>query len=68
MGRVILVTGVCRDLGVRFARRISDDPGVDRVVGVDTVPPRHDLGDVQFVRADIRNPVIAKVISASDSW
>ncbi|MGH3508011.1 MAG: NAD-dependent epimerase/dehydratase family protein [Nocardioidaceae bacterium] len=63
MGRVVLVTGVCRDLGGRFARRIAEDPAVDRVVGVDVVPPRQDLGDVRFVRADIRNPVIAKVIA-----
>jgi len=66
MGRVVLVTGVCRDLGGRFARRIAGHPGVDRVIGVDVVPPRRDLGDVRFVRADIRNPVIAKVIAAED--
>jgi UDP-glucose 4-epimerase len=66
MGRVVLVTGVCRDLGGRFARLIADDRGVDRVIGVDVVPPRHDLGDVRFVRADIRNPVIAKVIAAEE--
>jgi UDP-glucose 4-epimerase len=65
-GRVVLVTGVCRDLGGRFARRIAADPAVDRVIGVDVVPPRHDLGDVRFVRADIRNPVIAKVIAAEE--
>jgi UDP-glucose 4-epimerase len=66
MGRVILVTGVSTDLGGRFARLIVDDPGVDRVIGVDVVPPRRDLGDVQFVRADIRNPVIAKVIAGQE--
>jgi len=66
VGRVVLVTGVCRELGGRFARRIAADPDVDRVVGVDVVPPRGDLGDVRFVRADIRNPVIAKVIAAED--
>jgi UDP-glucose 4-epimerase len=66
MGRVVLVTGVCRDLGGRFARLIASDPGVDRVIGVDVVPPRSDLGGVRFVRADIRNPVIAKVIAAED--
>jgi UDP-glucose 4-epimerase len=66
MGRVVLVTGVCRDLGGRFARRIAAHPGVERVVGVDVLPPRRDLGDVRFVRADIRNPVIAKVIAAED--
>ena len=45
---------------------LADDPAVDRVIGVDVVPPRGDLGDVSFVRADIRNPVIAKVIAKED--
>jgi UDP-glucose 4-epimerase len=62
MGRVVLVTGVARDLGRRFARQIAASPAVDRVIGVDVQPPRGDLGAVSFVRADIRNPVIAKVI------
>ena len=30
------------------------------------MPPRDDLGDAEFVRADIRNPVIAKVIASAD--
>src|SRR4051812_29542956 len=66
MGRVVLVTGVASDLGGRFARRIDADPAVDRVIGVDVLPPRADLGGVAFVRADIRNPVIAKVIAGED--
>ncbi len=66
MGRVVLVTGVSRDLGRRFARDLANDPAVDRVIGVDVVPPRGDIGRVSFVRADIRNPVIAKVIVKED--
>ncbi|MBO9522471.1 MAG: NAD-dependent epimerase/dehydratase family protein [Nocardioidaceae bacterium] len=62
MGRVVLVTGVARDLGRRFAKQLAAAPAVDRVIGVDVQPPRGDLGGVSFTRADIRNPVIAKVI------
>src|SRR3954471_19559330 len=65
-GKVVLVTGVSRDLGRRFARAVAAEPGVARVVGVDAVPPRGDIGEVSFVRADIRTPVIAKVIAKED--
>jgi UDP-glucose 4-epimerase len=62
MGRVVLVTGVSRYLGGRFARLLSADPSVERVIGVDVIPPPHDIGGADFVRADIRNPVIARII------
>jgi UDP-glucose 4-epimerase len=62
MGQVVLVTGVAGDLGRRFAAQLSRSPAVERVIGVDVVPPRGDLEGADFVRADIRNPVIAKVI------
>ncbi|PWN01934.1 epimerase [Nocardioides silvaticus] len=65
-GRTVLVTGVSRDLGRTCARSLAADPSVARVIGVDVMPPRGDIGDVQFVRADIRNPVIAKVIARED--
>ena len=62
MGQVVLVTGVAGDLGRRFAAQLARSPHVQRVIGVDVLPPRGDLGGADFVRADIRNPVIAKVI------
>jgi UDP-glucose 4-epimerase len=60
--RVVLVTGVSRDLGTRFARTLTAEDQVE-VIGIDVVPPRQDLGRTDFVRADIRNPVISKVIA-----
>ena len=63
MSRVVLVTGVSRDLGSRFARALAANDQFE-VVGVDVAPPRHDLGNVTFLRADIRNPVISKVIAS----
>jgi UDP-glucose 4-epimerase len=65
--RVVLLTGVSRYLGSRLAATLSADPSVERVIGVDTVPPppevQRALGRTEFVRADIRNPLIAKVIA-----
>src|SRR5512141_3283741 len=65
MGSVVLVTGVSRYLGGLLARRLSAHPTVDRVVGVDVIPPAQEIGDVEFVRADIRNPMIGRVIESS---
>ncbi|MFF5568274.1 NAD-dependent epimerase/dehydratase family protein [Streptomyces sp. NPDC012623] len=63
MGKVVLVTGAARQLGGRFVRRVQREPGVDRVIAVDAVPPGHPLDDAEFVRADIRRPAIARVLA-----
>ncbi|GAA2818324.1 NAD-dependent epimerase/dehydratase family protein [Saccharopolyspora taberi] len=69
MPNVVLVTGVSRFLGGQLAARLAANPAVERVLGVDTVQPGRDLlrrmGRTEFVRADIRNPLIAKVITAA---
>ena len=68
--RVVLVTGVSRYLGSRLASVLQTDSSIERVIGVDTVAPREDvrgqLGRTEFVRADIRNPLIAKVIAQAE--
>lgn len=63
LGKVVLVTGVARQLGGRFVRRIQRDPEVDRVIAVDAVPPEHHLGGADFIQADIRQPTIARVLA-----
>ena len=66
---VVLVTGASRYLGSRLAARLAADPAIERVIAVDTVPPSRELrtllGRTEFVRADIRNPLISKVIAAA---
>lgn len=69
MGRVVLVTGLSSDLASRFARLLADlgdAAGITKVVGIDVVPPEGDLGGVKFVRADIRTPVVAKVMAVEE--
>lgn len=48
-----------------MARILTADESVDRVIGVDVVPPRQDIGSCEFMRADIRNPIISKVIATA---
>ncbi|HLT11610.1 NAD-dependent epimerase/dehydratase family protein [Thermostaphylospora chromogena] len=73
MSHTVLVTGVARHIGARVASVLAADPGIDRVIGVDTVPPpsRGQDGGVamsrtEFVRVDLRSPDIARVIAAAD--
>ena len=71
MANVVLITGVSRFLGTHVAALLAADPHIERIIGVDTAPPSTPAGDLhapalgrtEFVRADIRNPLIARVIS-----
>jgi UDP-glucose 4-epimerase len=67
MPQVVLLTGVSQFVGSRLAAQLSADPSIDRIIGVDTVPPAPAdvarLGRTEFVRADIRNPLIARIVA-----
>jgi UDP-glucose 4-epimerase len=63
--RRILITGVARFLGLRLAKLLEDHPGVEHLVGVDLEEPPIKIKGLEFVRADIRNPLIARVLEAT---
>jgi UDP-glucose 4-epimerase len=64
---VVLITGASRYLGSHLAAQLVADPTIARVIGIDSEQPRkadlQRLGRTEFVRADIRNPLIAKLIA-----
>jgi UDP-glucose 4-epimerase len=66
---VVLVTGVSGYLGGHLAARLAEDAAIDRVIGVDTAAPSAELaqlmGRAEFVQADIRNPLISRVIATA---
>lgn len=68
--KVVLVTGSCRFLGGYLTARLAQNPLIDTVIAVDAIAPSKDMlrrmGRAEFVRADIRNPFIAKVIRNGD--
>lgn len=69
MPNAVLVTGVSRFLGGHLAARLAANPAVGRVLGVDAAAPGPDLlrkmGRTEFVRADIRSPLIARLIEGA---
>jgi UDP-glucose 4-epimerase len=63
----VLITGISRHLAAKLAQRLERDPEVESIVGVDLEEPEVDLERTEFVRADIRNPLIVKVLQTSEA-
>lgn len=63
---VVLVTGASRFLGGYLVARLAQRPDIERVIAVDSQSPTKDMlrrmGRAEFVRADIRSPLIGKVL------
>jgi UDP-glucose 4-epimerase len=62
MGRRLLVTGVSGYWGGELARRLELSKEVEYIAGLDSRPPSTNLHRTEFIRADIRNPLISKLI------
>lgn len=68
--KVVLVTGASRFIGSNLVVRLARNPQFERVIAIDGRIPRKELmramGRAEFIRADIRNPMIRKIISDND--
>jgi UDP-glucose 4-epimerase len=62
MGRRVLITGVGSHVGGSLARRLERDPEFEYVAGLDTRKPAARLERTELIEADIRSPVITKLI------
>jgi UDP-glucose 4-epimerase len=65
-GRRVLITGVATRLGTELARRLERDPSVEYVAGLDARPPRARLERTDYIDADIRSPIIGKLIPQTE--
>src|SRR6266516_8168355 len=66
MGQRVMITGISRHLAGKLAQRLEADPEVEYIVGVGLNEPEMDLERTEFVHADIRNPLIAKIIQTAE--
>lgn len=60
--RRVLITGIAGQLAGLVARALEQREDIAAIVGVDVAEPRHDLRRTTFVRADVRNPLVARVL------
>jgi len=58
----VVITGIASHWGSELARQLERDPFVDFIAGIDMTEPVGDFERTEFIEADIRNPVIARLI------
>jgi UDP-glucose 4-epimerase len=67
--KVILVTGVANYWGAQLAARLADGARADsayHVIGLDSEPPGESLHGLDFIQADIRNPLFVDLLKSED--
>ena len=62
-GTKILVTGVGGYWGARTAQKLAEHPEY-HVMGLDTVAPKEPIPGLDFIQADIRNPLLADLFKS----
>ncbi len=61
--RVILVTGVGDYWGAKIAARLATDPD-SLVIGLDDVAPLEEIKNLDFIQADLQNPLLPELLSS----
>lgn len=64
LGRRVLVTGIANELATMVAGVLEQRDDVEEIIGVDTREPARPLARTEFVRADLRNPLVGRIIEA----
>lgn len=66
MGRRVLITGLGTFWGGRTAQALEADPGIDVIVGLDTIAPRVHLERTEFVRTDENYSILSRIVRAAE--
>jgi UDP-glucose 4-epimerase len=66
-GRRVVITGIASHWGSELARRLERDPGVDYLAGIDTDPPAADLARTDFIEADLRSPLLSRLLPSTEA-
>ena len=63
--KVVLVTGVSNEWGSKVAKQLIERKADQyHVIGLDTEPPVEEIKDLDFIQADIRNPLMLNLLQS----
>jgi UDP-glucose 4-epimerase len=65
--RRIVITGISSHWALELARRLERDDRVEFIAGIDTEPPAGDLERTEFIEADVRSPVLSRLLPSTDA-
>jgi len=66
-GRRVVIVGIASHWGIELARRLERDPGVEYLAGIDIEPPPADLERTDFIEADIRSPLLSRLLPMTEA-
>jgi UDP-glucose 4-epimerase len=67
MPRRVVITGVASKWGTEIARRLEREPEISYIAGIDSVEPAAQLERTEFIEADIRNPVLSRILPSTEA-
>jgi UDP-glucose 4-epimerase len=67
VGRRVVIVGIATHWGAELARRFERDRGIDYIAGIDTTPPPADLERTDFIEADIRSPLLSRLLPGTEA-
>lgn len=65
--RRVVIIGVASHWGRELARRLERDPEIDYLAGIDTGSAPADLGRTDFIEADIRSPLLSRLLPGTEA-
>lgn len=65
-GRRVAITGISSHWGIELARRLERDTRIEYIAGIDDRPPPVELARTDFIEAEIRSPVLSRLLPATD--
>jgi UDP-glucose 4-epimerase len=65
-GRRIAITGISSQWGAAIATRLERDPSVEYIAGLDSRPPPGHLERTDFIEADIRSPLLSRLLPQTE--